>query len=151
MPMTDKVTVMPYDAAWPGSFALLASDLRNAMGDEAVRIDHIGSTAVPGLSAKPVVDIQVSVRSLEPRDAYRRAIESCGFVLRTDNPDRTKRYFRETRGARRTHIHVRSAGSWAEQFSLLFRDFLRQHRAEAVDYERVKLSLAREYENDRGA
>jgi GrpB-like predicted nucleotidyltransferase (UPF0157 family) len=149
--MSDKVTVVPYDAAWPHSFALLAGRLRDATGDGAVRIDHIGSTAVPGLSAKPVVDIQVSVVSLEPRDTYQRAIESCGFVLRTHNPDKTKRYFRETSGGRRTHIHVRSAGSWSEQFSLLFRDFLRLHRADAMDYERGKITLAQKYENDRKA
>ena len=81
--MTDTVTVVPYDAAWPGSFALLASDLRNSMGDVAVRIDHIGSTAVPGLSAKPVVDIQVSVRSLEPSDAYRPWRTAASFSART--------------------------------------------------------------------
>ena len=62
----DPVRVVPYDPAWPHLFARLGGDLRAALGSVAVRIDHIGSTAVPGLVAKPVIDIQISVAAFEP-------------------------------------------------------------------------------------
>jgi GrpB-like predicted nucleotidyltransferase (UPF0157 family) len=134
--------ITPYDPAWSTLFGQLSSRLRDAMGDRAIRIDHIGSTAVAHLDAKPIIDIQVSVESLEPLESYRRQIESCGFVWRSDNPELTKRYFREAPGARRTHLHVRRAGSFSEQFALLFRDYLRVHRTRADDYGRLKHELA---------
>jgi GrpB-like predicted nucleotidyltransferase (UPF0157 family) len=93
----------------------------------ALRIDHIGSTAVPGLAAKPIVDIQISVPAFEPLDAFRVPLVQLGYVFRADNQERTKRYFREPPGDRRTHIHVRRAGSFSEQLALLFRDFMRTH------------------------
>jgi GrpB-like predicted nucleotidyltransferase (UPF0157 family) len=145
----DRVEIVKYDSTWPERFRQLATQLRDALGETAHRIDHIGSTAVPGLDAKPVIDIQVSVADLEPLTAYDRAITSLGYVFRSDNPDRTKRYFRETPGKPRTHIHVRWCGSWAEQFALLFRDFLRAHPAEAERYAALKYDLAARYGEDR--
>ncbi|MDD5220536.1 MAG: GrpB family protein, partial [Candidatus Bipolaricaulis sp.] len=118
--MADRVIVIPYDPEWARRFAELGRPLRVALGDAALRIDHIGSTAVVGLAAKPIIDVQISVASFEPIDAYRLSLERLGYVFRAENPERTKRYFREPPGERRTHIHVRRAGSWAEQFSLLF-------------------------------
>ena len=115
-----NLTVLEHDPEWSARFAELGGRLRSALGAVALRIDHIGSTAVPGLAAKPIIDVQVSVASLEPVDPYRSALEECGFVWRTDNPERTKRYFRERPGDRRTHVHVRRAGSFSEQFALLF-------------------------------
>jgi len=147
--MASRVEIVTYDPTWPGRFRQLATQLRRALGATAHRIDHIGSTAVPGLDAKPVIDIQVSVPDLEPVDRYGRALASVGFVFRADNPDRTKRYFREAPGQPRTHIHVRPCGSWAEQFALLFRDFLRAHPAEAEQYAAIKYELAARYGEDR--
>jgi GrpB-like predicted nucleotidyltransferase (UPF0157 family) len=71
-----------------------------------------------------------------------------GFTFRADNPERTKRYFREAPGQRRTHIHVRRAGSWAEQFALLFRDYLRAHPADAQAYATLKYHLAEHHRDD---
>jgi GrpB-like predicted nucleotidyltransferase (UPF0157 family) len=121
------LTVLRYDPEWSVSFAELGGRLRSALGKVALRIDHIGSTAVPGLAAKPIIDVQVSVASLEPIDPFRSPLEECGFVWRQDNPELTKRYFRERPGDPRTHIHVRRVGSFSEQFALLFRDYLRAH------------------------
>jgi len=149
--MKDKVIISPYDPQWPELFSRLGAALRNALGQTALRIDHIGSTAIPGLDAKPIIDIQISVASFEPLEAYRLPLESLGYVFRADNPDRTKRYFREAPGQRRTHIHVRRAGSLAEQFALLFRDYLRAHPDEAKQYATLKYSLAEKYPVDREA
>lgn len=123
-------------------FHEIGSRLREALGASVERIDHIGSTSVVGLAAKPIIDIQVSVRSFEPLDRFRAPIEECGFEFRPDNPERTKRYFRERPGEQRTHIHVRRVGSFSEQFSLLFRDFLRADKGRADEYAELKYELA---------
>lgn len=149
--MPDPILIAPYDPQWPRRFSQLAADLRTALGETARRIDHIGSTAVPGLDAKPVIDVQIAVASLEPLEAYRLPLEALGYVHRADNPDLSKRYFREAPGRSRTHIHVRPCGSWAEQFALLFRDYLRAHPADAQRYAALKYSLAEKHRNDRRA
>lgn len=147
--MPDRVVIVPYDPEWPALFETLGAALRKALGETAIRIDHIGSTSIPGLDAKPIIDIQISVRSFEPLAAFRLPIETLGYVFRADNPDRTKRYFREAPGKRRTHIHVRRAGSWAEQFALLFRDYMRAHDEDAHRYADLKYRLAEQYGEDR--
>ncbi|MDP9350180.1 MAG: GrpB family protein [Chloroflexota bacterium] len=146
---TDLVIIAPYSSQWPASFRELAEPIRVALGEVALRIDHIGSTSVPGLAAKPVIDIQISVASFDPLDAFRLPLEDLGYVYRSDNPERTKRYFREPPGAPRTHIHVRRAGSWNEQFALLFRDFLHAYPRVATEYARLKQELAERYREDR--
>jgi GrpB-like predicted nucleotidyltransferase (UPF0157 family) len=149
MPTPDRVIyIARYDTDWPARFSNLAAAMREALGDVAVRIDHIGSTSVPGLAAKPIIDMQVSVRSLEPVDPFRIPLESLGYFYRQNNPELTKRYFREPPGEPRTHIHVRRAGSFSEQYPLLFRDYLRQHPHSASEYENVKRQLAEQYPHD---
>jgi GrpB-like predicted nucleotidyltransferase (UPF0157 family) len=145
------IEIVTYDPTWPARFAAVAADLRSALGDVAMRIDHIGSTAVPGLAAKPVVDIQISVISFEPLHAFKGPLEGLGYVYRANNPERTKRYFREPRGSARTHIHVRRAGSFSEQFALLFRDYLRAHPDEVAPYAALKRDLAQRHRDDRRA
>lgn len=140
--MTGELLVVAYDPEWPQLFAGLAGRLRSQLGELALRIDHIGSTAVPGLDAKPIIDVQISVASLEPVETYCPQIENCGFVWRANNSELTKRYFRERPGLRRTHIHVRRAGSFSERFALLFRDYLRLHSERAAEYARLKRRLA---------
>lgn len=140
--VAEAVVVIEYRSEWPQMFSDIGTRLRRELGDAALRIDHIGSTAVPGLDAKPIIDIQVSVPSFEPLDAYRVPLERAGFVHRADNTERTKRYFRERPGDRRTHIHVRRAGSFSEQFALLFREYLRRHPARSRDYAVLKRALA---------
>ena len=147
--MADKVVIVPYDAEWPERFSKLGAALREVLGETALRIDHIGATSIPGLDAKPIIDIQISVASFEPLDAYRIPIESLGYVFRPNNPDLTKRYFRESPGERRTHIHMRRSGSWTEQFALLFRDYMRTHEEDAKRYAELKYRLAEKYQEDR--
>jgi GrpB-like predicted nucleotidyltransferase (UPF0157 family) len=142
------IHVGDYDPAWPARFAEIGAVLRRALGDVALRIDHIGSTSVPGLAAKAIIDIQISVIRLEPVDPFRDRLLGLGLVYRADNPERTKRYFREAPGQPRTHIHVRRSGSFSEQFPLLFRDFLRVDRQAAADYVSVKRALARLHPHD---
>ena len=96
--MPDPIAVVPYDPEWPALFAELAAQIRMALGPLALRIDHVGSTAIPGLAAKPVIDVQVSVETFDDIDEIARAMDAIGFAWRRNNPDRTKRYFREKPG-----------------------------------------------------
>ncbi len=148
-PLKDRVEILPYDPEWPELFEKLGSDLRDVLGDIAIRIDHIGSTAILDLAAKPIIDIQISVAAFDPVNVYQAPLESMDYVFRDDNGDRSKRYFREAPKTRRTHIHVRRAGSWSEQFALLFRDYLRCHKDHASAYASVKRQLAGKYGRSR--
>lgn len=101
------IEISEYSHEWPRLFSELGNRLRSTLGKVAMRIDHIGSTSIAGLAAKPIIDVQTSVEDLEPVDPFLISLEQVGFIWRKDNPERTKRYFRETPGTRRTHIHVR--------------------------------------------
>ncbi|XEC96558.1 GrpB family protein [Paenibacillus tarimensis] len=147
--MKDPIIVLPYDPDWAGEFQAIGRRLRQALQEVAIRIDHIGSTSVSGLAAKPVIDIQISVRSFEPLLLFRDPLVELGYVYRADNSDLTKRYFRESPGKRRTHIHVREHGSFAEQSALLFRDYLSAHQAAAGEYADLKSKLGELYKHDR--
>jgi GrpB-like predicted nucleotidyltransferase (UPF0157 family) len=149
MPEEDPILVVSYDPGWPEEFRSIGSGLRSALGPVARRIDHVGSTAVPGLDAKPVIDVQLSVERLEPAGPYVGPLSALGYRLHPQNADRSKRFFREPPGSRRVHLHVRPAGSFDEQLNLLFRDYLRAHPAAARAYARRKHELARRYRLDR--
>jgi GrpB-like predicted nucleotidyltransferase (UPF0157 family) len=142
------IRIIDYDPDWPLRFAELGRRLRVELDAVALRIDHIGSTSVLGLAAKPIIDIQVSVANLEPGDPFREPLERLGYVYRAENPERTKRYFREPAGERRTHLHIRRAGSFSEQFPLLFRDYLRVDPSTAGEYAAVKRRIAEQFPHD---
>ncbi len=144
----DAIEVVPYDPRWPDLFRELKARLREALGVTARQIDHVGSTAVPGLAAKPVVDVQVSVVDVEDEAAYVDVIEGLGFGLRWREPGH--RYFRPTPGLPRlAQVHVCTGGSEWERVHLLFRDYLRTHPRVAEDYAARKRELAARYRNDR--
>lgn len=145
----ESIEIHEYAASWEREFGDIGGALRRVLGETGIRIDHIGSTSIPGLAAKPIIDVQVSVIALEPMRPFQAPIESLGYIWREDNSEKTKRYFREQPGTRRTHIHVRKSGSWNEQFALLFRDYVRVHADAAKRYEQVKRDLAAQFENAR--
>lgn len=147
----DPILLEPYSTDWPLLFRELGKKIRNKLGRIAIRIDHIGSTAIPNISAKPVIDVQISVEVLEPVEPIRLPLEELGFIFRKNNIEKTKHYFREKPGERRTHIHVRKIGSWHQQFPLLFRDYLRKNDIDARLYENEKRELAKLYRDNRVA
>jgi GrpB-like predicted nucleotidyltransferase (UPF0157 family) len=146
---SSRIEIVAYDPTWPERFAELGHQLRGALGEVARRIDHIGSTSVPGLGAKPIIDIQVSAASFEPLEAFKQPLERLGIRCTVRQHRAHQRYFREPPGRRRTRIHVRRAGSFSEQWALLFHDHLRAHPAAAAEYEAVKRHLALELGDDR--
>ncbi|WP_253299207.1 GrpB family protein [Paenibacillus barcinonensis] len=147
--MEDQWRIASYNPNWRTLFIELGLNLRNSLGNTALRIDHIGSTSIEGIDAKPIIDIQISVLDIDDELSFKPHIESLGFELRTNNDDKTKKYFREIPGTRRTHIHVRQAGSFGEQATLLFRDYLRRNSNDCTKYVNEKHRLMNLYKNDR--
>lgn len=146
------VRVVPYDRRWP---ALYAREARRLLGILEARglsalIEHTGSTAVPGLAAKPIIDILVGRHPETPRPALISAVESAGYVFRGEQGIPQRDFFR--RGTPRSyHVHVTPAGSDFWRDHRAFRDYLRAHGAAADDYARLKLALARQFAVDREA
>ena len=144
----DPVEIVDYDPAWAERFATMRNRLATALGTVARRIEHVGSTAVPGLVAKPVIDIQVSVPDVDDEASFCAPIEAQGFALRWIETGH--RYFRPPPPLPRDYqVHVCSVGSDWERVHLLFRDYLRSHPETAADYAALKRTLAGQYVNDR--
>jgi GrpB-like predicted nucleotidyltransferase (UPF0157 family) len=137
-----RINIVNYDASWPGVFRDLARELRRLFGNRALRIDHIGSTSVPELAAKPIIDIQVSVAESSNDEPWRSSLMAAGWEWDADNDERTKRFFAAPKPGPAGHLHVREAGSLTEQLALVFRDYLRSNRGAAARYEAFKRKLA---------
>jgi GrpB-like predicted nucleotidyltransferase (UPF0157 family) len=149
-PEADPVVIAPHDEAWPHRYLAWRNRLANALGAVARRIDHVGSTAVPGLAAKPTVDVQVSVEDLEDESKYVPPIEAQGVQLRIRDVDH--RFFRPFSGLPRdVHIHVCASGGEWERLHLLFRDYLRASAPAREAYTRSKLLAAERWSDDRMA
>ena len=139
----------PYDPAWPSRFEEEAKRIRSALGDAVTRLDHVGSTAVPGLVAKPIIDIQVSVLSMAPRSRYVEPLRALGYHWALDPwSDEHEFFSREEEGQRAFQIHVCIAGGDWERRHLGFRDWLRTHPEDAEAYERLKRDLAERHPRD---
>jgi GrpB-like predicted nucleotidyltransferase (UPF0157 family) len=147
------ITILPYQERWPQEFQQIAAPLRQGLGPLALRIDHIGSTAVPGLAAKDIIDIQITVAALD--DQIIAAMTALGYVKpdgiwrdhvlpHFTGPDSEweKLYFHEPPGSRKINTHVRVQGRANQRYPLLFRDYLRAHPETAEAYARLKQRLA---------
>ncbi len=147
------VEIVAYNESWPAEFQAIATNLRRSLGKLALRVDHIGSTAVPGLPAKDVIDIQITVADLD--DRLVDAMTALGYtrpegVWRDEPPPQfagqenewDKLLFTEPPGVRRMNIHARVQGRANQRFALLFRDYLRQHQSAAAAYAQLKRMLA---------
>ncbi len=134
----------PYQASWPEFFEVEAAALRSQFGAQALRIEHVGSTAVPGLAAKPVIDIQVSLASLTPFAPLVAALERLGYVhVALGEFDRVYPFFAKPAQWPATHhVHLCEAGGEQEARHLAFRDYLRAHPAICEQYLQLKLRLA---------
>lgn len=141
--MSDAIEIVPYDPAWPRAFAAERDRIAARLGDVAVRIDHHGSTAVPGLAAKPVIDIQVSVRRLQPLTEYAAPLARLGYVHVPHPDDAFCPFFHRPAAWPHTHhVHVVQSGGAEERRTLAFRDYLRAHPEAAREYEQLKRRLA---------
>lgn len=146
------ITIVPYKPEWTDAFDEIGSSLRQALGELALRIDHIGSTAVPCLAAKDLIDVQITVDSLIP--SVEEALVQAGYkrlehITQDHIPPRgttniaewTKWFFKPFDPESAINIHVRVAGRANQRYPILFRDYLRSHPAVAEAYGQVKMAL----------
>jgi GrpB-like predicted nucleotidyltransferase (UPF0157 family) len=146
---TRSYAIDPYDSAWPSRFESESARIRDALGNMGVRVEHVGSTSVPGLAAKPVIDIQVSVPSMNPRATYTDPLIGLGYRWALDPwTDEHEFFSRDEDGQRAFHVHVCASGSEWERRHLAFRDWLRANPSDAAAYERLKRELAEKHPHD---
>jgi GrpB-like predicted nucleotidyltransferase (UPF0157 family) len=150
------IEIIPYQPRWRDEFLEIGGRIRAALSDLALRVDHIGSTSVPDLAAKDIIDVQVTLPNFEHLDEIRKCLEGAGFEFRFfgiydhapagwDTTDREweKAFFREGAGQRRVNLHIRAQGRANQRYALLFRDFLRAAPKVSAGYAAVKMQLAK--------
>ena len=159
---SDSPTLVDYDQTWPDQGRRLAARVARAAGPHGLRVDHVGSTSIPGICAKDVIDLQLSVRTLDDADTVRPALEAAGFPRapgrwadrpKAADPDPAhwqKRLHGSADPARAIHLHVRRADSPGYRYALLFRDWLRAQPEEAAAYQAEKVRLASTQETTSG-
>ena len=139
--------IAAYDPDWPRVFEDERRRLAAALGSVAERLEHNGSTAVPGLAAKPIVDIQISVARLHPLEAYGRPLAAIGYThLAYVDDDRCPFFHRPAGWPHTHHVHVVESRGEEERRALAFRDYLRDHDRLAREYEQLKRSLAERFD-----
>jgi GrpB-like predicted nucleotidyltransferase (UPF0157 family) len=136
-----EITIADYDAEWPKQFERHAAIIAGALGASALRIEHIGSTSVPGLAAKPILDILVVVPDSADESAYLPQMEAAGYVLRVREPEWNEHRMLRT-PERDAHVHVLSDGCPEIQRYLTFRERLRRNPDDRRRYEQTKRELA---------
>ena len=143
MIMVQRLQISSYDPRWVLEFEAERDRLVRALGALACRIDHNGSTAVPGLEAKPIIDIQVSVEQLQPLRVYAEPLATLGYVHVPHADDAVCPFFhRPSEWPHTHHVHVVQSGGHEERRTLAFRDFLREHGDVAREYVTLKKHLA---------
>jgi GrpB-like predicted nucleotidyltransferase (UPF0157 family) len=140
-PLAGPVEIHDYDPHWPRLYEREEDRIRSVLGDRVIRIEHVGSTSVPGLPAKPLIDIVLEVADSADEAAYVPAMESAGYVLRIREPDWYEH--RLLKGPdTEVNVHVFTAGSEEVDRMLLFRDWLHENAADRELYAEKKRELA---------
>ena len=147
--MPQHITVVNYDPEWPSNYARERGCIAEILKDNCISIYHIGSTSVPGLPAKPVIDIMAVVRSLEEVDRAAEKFSAIGYESLGEFGIAGRRYLRKG-GDERTHqIHIFQADDWNNiGRNLAFRDYMRDHEKERDEYAKIKKDLAQEFPYD---
>lgn len=141
VPLNGTVRLAAYDPAWASDFESIALSIREALDCRVIRLEHVGSTSVPGLMAKPVIDIAMTVTDSSDESSYVPALEALGYVLRIREPDWYEHRLLKAPGDQ-ANLHVFSEGCEEMHRMLAFRDRLRVHAADRQLYEDAKRRLA---------
>jgi GrpB-like predicted nucleotidyltransferase (UPF0157 family) len=142
MVLDPSYVTVAYDPEWPRRYEAERERLLAALGDQVTRMEHVGSTSVPGLAAKPIVDIEFQVKQLEPMDPYRGPLEAMGYQFTFDPEMPDLHYFGcPAERPRRFHLHISQEGSPHFWRVVAVRDYLRTHRDEAATYAAIKRRL----------
>lgn len=143
-----KVNVSPYNEQWALLFAEEAEKIKLILGEELVAIHHFGSTSVPGLAAKTIIDILGVVKDIERVDGYDGELQKIGYEGKGENGIAGRRYFQKGGDERTHHLHIYEVGSPEIERHLVFRDYLRAHPAVAKEYGDLKMSLGKQFPHD---
>ena len=148
-----EVVVVPYDPRWPTLFEEAAAQLRTTLGAAILAVHHVGSTAIPGLCAKPILDVLVSVRDFDEAKQLVGPLHGLGYEFRPEEEIPDRHYFRRPPGGelRTHHLSLAEPGSRHHTVTLGFRDALRGNAKLATAYARLKLDLAQQFPFDRPA
>jgi GrpB-like predicted nucleotidyltransferase (UPF0157 family) len=148
--MVRKVAVVPHDRHWQSLFEAESQQLSIAFGDNAIKIHHIGSTAIETIYAKPIIDILIEVADLDQVEDRNTSIESLGYIAMGEFGITDRRFFRKDNhdGIRTHHIHTFEVGSPQIERHLAFRDYLNSHPEAAHEYSQLKQQLAQKYPDD---
>ena len=146
------VELVPHDPEWARLFANEKKLLTETFGDIIVAIEHVGSTAIPDISAKPIIDMDVGIKSLESSAEMKEKFEQLGYEYRGNQGEEQRELFVKGPETKRTHhAHVTEYGSTFWRNDLLFRDYLRSYKETAREYSELKEKLAAENKDDRYA
>lgn len=144
-----RVEVVPHDSAWPENFAQESQQIYGVLGENIVAIHHIGSTAIPGIYAKPVIDLLVEVKDIATVNAHSLQMMSLGYQAMGEFGIPGRRYFRkEVQAVQTHHVHVFAIGSAQIERHLTFRDYMTAHPEAAHRYSQLKRQLASQHPTD---
>jgi len=147
--MLRKVQVVPHNPNWAEQFQSAAQEITAVLGPQVVAIHHIGSTAIPGISAKPIIDLLVEARDIGAVDGFNEEMVALGYQPKGENGIPGRRFFlKGTEERRSQHIHIFQTGNPAVERHLRFRDYLIAHPEEARAYSCLKEELARRFPED---
>jgi len=143
-----RVIVTDYNPQWPEKFEIEAAKIKQVFGEDLIAIYHIGSTSVPNLKAKPIIDIMPIVRDIEEVDKFNDEMIALGYEPMGEFGIPGRRYFRKGGDDRTHHVHIFQVGSQEAERHLAFRDYLRLHPDAAKKYGELKEKLANRYPDD---
>ena len=148
--MTREVIVVPYDSTWLFKYELELERIKKVLSSEIVSAHHIGSTSIPGMYAKPIIDIMLEVRDIKKIDDYNNEMIGLGYEPRGELGIPGRRYFsrEEPKDVRTHHVHAYQSGDGSLDRHLAFREYMKTHPEEMKTYSELKLVLARRYPSD---
>jgi GrpB-like predicted nucleotidyltransferase (UPF0157 family) len=148
--MNDDIILSEYNPNWPSMYAAEEKHLRQALGNKVVDIQHIGSTSVPGLVAKPIIDIMITVKKLGPASEYADALAKLEYINDPHDDDDVRLFFRKGE-PRAFHLHIVAVGSVEDIRHIEFRNYLRVNSRGRDEYANLKKAMAQQFKADREA
>ncbi|MCE5293101.1 MAG: GrpB family protein [Chlamydiales bacterium] len=148
MEINGVIEIAPYNPNWPRSYEVEAEKIKGALGKNCVTIYHIGSTSVPGLAAKPIIDIMVVVKDIFDVDANLLELEDLGYIAKGENGIPFRRFFHKGIDLHTHHIHIYEEGSPEIERYLHFKNYLKANPDVSQEYESLKVFLAKQYPHD---
>jgi GrpB-like predicted nucleotidyltransferase (UPF0157 family) len=144
------VKLVKHSPKWQQSFQCEQEKLCRIFGEDALEVQHVGSTAIPGILAKPIIDIALIVASFQKAKRYEKKLKEIGYEIKENDMREERLFFTKGPENKRTHyLHIGEVGSGYAEDMILFRDYLCSHKDAAKEYDELKENLAKKYRNDR--